>query len=269
MVPASVRRQLGVALSRPLFQDRKSYRTFWRAWEDPRHEAELIEVRMRPLGGETVVLRTGTDDLPVLLDTFIGRYHLPPLNMRRSIRTIWDLGSHIGLTVGHMAHLFREAHVTACEMDHDNVTMCRQNVQHWQDRINILETAIVGKAGVVNYVRDSNRRSSISVRDPHAAAHTFQAAGRSLPELFEEREVEHVDYLKVDIEGAEEFLLGGDVSWSSQVTCINVEVHPPYDIDRCVDDLSALGFTVKRNWKHRASLTGFRSRDATDLPLIR
>jgi hypothetical protein len=51
-----------------------------------------------------------------------------------------------------------------------------------------------------------------------------------------------VDYVKLDIEGAERDLLTANTGWAARVRCISVEVHSPYRVEECLRDLAALGF---------------------------
>ena len=53
----------------------------------------------------------------------------------------------------------------------------------------------------------------------------------------------HVDYMKMDIEGAEKEVLQGDAAWARRVRCINVEVHTEhYPLSQCIADLQRIGF---------------------------
>jgi hypothetical protein len=52
-----------------------------------------------------------------------------------------------------------------------------------------------------------------------------------------------VDYLKLDIEGAEKEVLQADCAWAAHVDCINVEVHVShYPLSECLADLKRLGY---------------------------
>jgi hypothetical protein len=68
-----------------------------------------------------------------------------------------------------------------------------------------------------------------------------------------------VDYVKVDIEGAERELLRTATAWASRVRTIAVEVHAPYTTADCERDLSALGFTTRVDPRHWACVVGVRT----------
>jgi Methyltransferase FkbM domain len=66
-----------------------------------------------------------------------------------------------------------------------------------------------------------------------------------------------VDYVKMDVEGAEEQLLRSD-DWSECVRAIKVEVHEPYTVDDCRSDLHRLGFLVRLDDACSTSVIGVR-----------
>ena len=68
-----------------------------------------------------------------------------------------------------------------------------------------------------------------------------------------------VDYAKIDIEGAERELLSRNTGWAERVRTLAVEIHPPYSIESCERDLSALGFRTRRHPSHPAAVIGVRS----------
>jgi hypothetical protein len=67
-----------------------------------------------------------------------------------------------------------------------------------------------------------------------------------------------VDYVKMDVEGAERELLRSP-GWNEQVRCIKVEVDEPYTLEECVTDLRRLGFTAQIDQDHWACVSGVRS----------
>jgi hypothetical protein len=53
-----------------------------------------------------------------------------------------------------------------------------------------------------------------------------------------------VDYVRMDIAGGERQVLREGKRWAARVRSIKVEVHPPYTVDDCVEDLQQLGFAT-------------------------
>jgi FkbM family methyltransferase len=238
-------------------QDRESLRTYRRLMREPDRtatsEASLARLRLRPLGGREVVIRPGTSDLATLWTTFARGYHLPPRELG-SPSTIWDLGANIGLTMAHFLCLFPRARVLGVEMDRDNVGLARQNLASWGDRYELAHAAVWPSDGEVSYRRwpggTNNYQATEEVEGLHVQA-------LSLNTLMAERP-ETVDYLKVDIEGAERAVLNEDTDWSANVRCLKVELHGQYSFEECENDLRRLGFQTQRDPQYSPCVIALR-----------
>ena len=67
-----------------------------------------------------------------------------------------------------------------------------------------------------------------------------------------------VDYAKIDVEGAERELLRETTGWAERVRTVSVEVHEPYTVEECSEDLRALGFETRVDPRHWACVIGVR-----------
>jgi hypothetical protein len=83
-----------------------------------------------------------------------------------------------------------------------------------------------------------------------------RAAAHSLNSLLENERA--VDFVKMDIEGAERDVLRTSTEWSSKVRSMKIEVHEPYTVDQCAQDLRRLGFRTRPDGRHWASVVAFR-----------
>jgi FkbM family methyltransferase len=211
-------------------------------------------LRLRPLGGHEVVVRPGTSDLGTVWGTFARRYHLPPAELGTP-RTIWDLGANIGLTMAHFACLFPLARVLGVELDANNVALARQNLAPWADRCEVIHGAVWRTDGEVYYGGWPAATSDYQVT---GAAEGVPVRAVSLATLMRERGGP-VDYLKIDVEGAECDLLRDGTGWASEVRCLKVELHGDYSTGRCEADLRRLGFTTRPDPHHWACVVGLRA----------
>ena len=213
-----------------------------------------VMVRVRPLHGTPVALRPATSDITVLWDTFLGNYHLPPRELGPRVFTIWDLGANIGLTMADLAVRFPDACVLGVELDEANAAVCRRNVSPWADRCRVLEGAVWPTEGEVAYRHSPGQE--FGTRVVGAGEGTRQARAITLDRLMAEHNG-WVDYVKMDIEGAEREVLRRNVGWAQRVRGIRVEVHEPYTPRQCADDLRALGFAPRID--RRYYVVGVRS----------
>ena len=165
------------------------------------------------------------------------------------------------MTAAHMAVLFPAARLTAVEMDGGNAELCRVNLARWSARCEVVQAAVWPTDGEVEYEWSARDEQSFRAQ---AAGTAYDAAMRRAPAIALNTLLERegpgaeVDFLKMDIEGAEQRVLGEHVEWAQRVRRIVVEVHEPYDVERCRRDLDALGFRTAIDDRHWAAVVGVR-----------
>jgi FkbM family methyltransferase len=213
-------------------------------------------VHPRALDRRPVRVRRGTADATVVWDTFVGLYHLAPGTVPRDAKRIWDLGSNIGLTVAHYAVLFPNATITGVELDPTTAARAEEHVRPWADRCSILTGAVWFEDGTVSFGSSRGREhiTRVGEGDDHASAF-------SLNKLLQSDD--WVDFVKMDIEGAEADVLQRNVEWTEKVGAIKVETHAPYTRDDCMRDLRNLGFQVALDTSHWASVIAVRDPSPT------
>lgn len=258
------RLRLAVVYAR-VTQDRQSlarYRELSASGGDPGEVGAPVELRLRPLSGRKILARPRTSDADTIWDAFVRRYHLPPAGgVPEGATRIWDLGSNIGLTLADMAVRFPDARIVGVELDPGNAVLARHNIAPWANRCELIQAAVWPVEGEVSYKGWSGNTSSFRVGDePDDIAHRQSARALTLNSLaWTHAEGGAIDYVKMDIEGAERAVLTQATEWAQRVRCIQVEVHEPYGVAECMGDLRALGFDARPDRRHRASVIGMRS----------
>lgn len=263
-LPMRLRRAVQSVIVIPTFaalaSDRRSVRSLIRLylysggdWGD---QGNSVRVRLRPLGGESVLIRPRTSDIAVLQNIFVDQPHVPPQNLLdEAPALIVDLGANIGLSMAHLAVLFPSARILGVELDHENAALCRANVRPWKDRCELFEGGVWPVDGEVGYrasesdelvatsafkIDDGSSQDSPALRRLRARAVSLNSLLATVGEV-------PIDYMKMDIEGAEEPVLQQNTEWAARVKFISVEVHRPYSVDRCMAQLTALGFDATRD----------------------
>ena len=203
--------------------------------------------------GRRVLVREDTRDRQVWSDTFVGRYHVPTL--KRSPTTVLDLGCNIGLTAAHYCALWPQATVVGVEMDSACADLARQNAP----QATILEHAVAGKRGYATY--DSDAPSDAFALGKGETVVIVRTLAETIKDAFPEP---HVDFLKMDIEGAE-WGVFMDPAWVPMVDSILVELHAEgasaQIVRRGIDALSNLGFTAVHHEPHPQAVWAWK-RDA-------
>jgi FkbM family methyltransferase len=249
-----------------LTADWRSFREYRRLENPPRRTRDglqRVSLRFREMPDATLTLRPGTEDDSLARDALFRRHHLPPTSIPpRELRTVWDLGANVGLTMAHMATLFPAAQILGVELDADNAALCRHNISAWPDRCELVHAGAWVSDGTVSYTRDPDRPQSFHIESGPASA---SAPAISLNTLLQRCGWEQVDYVKMDIEGAEQRVLKENTAWAARVRSIKVEVHHGYGVEECVEDLTRLGFYATPIPRHRGGVTAIRP--ASEMPL--
>jgi FkbM family methyltransferase len=213
-----------------------------------------ISLRIRALG-RTVLLRPGTSDGEVVWETFQGLYHLPPPSVGEPA-LIWDLGANIGLTAAHFAHLFPRTRIIGVELDAGNAALARANLAPWSARCELITAAVWPEDGEVSYDPVPGTEYALRVKSGPGGESTAPAL--SLNSLLARSGASTIDFVKMDIEGAERRVLRENTQWAEFVRSIKVEVHEPYETEECARDLEELGFVIRLDDRHWACVMGER-----------
>lgn len=182
-----------------------------------------------PAIGRSLWARVGSSDRRTIEDAGAG-YHIPPASMGAP-RSVLDLGANCGATAAHYAHLWPDALIVAVEMDEDNCTVARQNLEGTD--VTVIRAAASGKTGWRRYRGGEEEAFRL---DPtvHKSVPVGGGVvvGSRLYDLLAAFDDRHCDFVKVDIEGAEyevfEDGLGydGSCAWAPLVRSLLVELHP-------------------------------------------
>lgn len=191
-----------------------------------------------------LAVRPHTVDAITLWDAFALHYHLPMTDA--PLRVIVDMGANAGYTAADLAVRYPSARVVAIELDAANVALCRANLAPLYDRVTVIHAGVWETSGTIRY-------GGVKV-DDYAIGRGAQTAPAISPaDLVLEYQLGVVDYLKMDIEGAEAIVLPACLE-AMMIRHLQLEVHPPATIDGCRMILEASGFTVWPHPAHQRSL---------------
>jgi FkbM family methyltransferase len=235
----------------------KSHRdvTAYRAVRDhPERFTEAVPLTLRAVPARPLWCRPNTMDPITLWDAFFRGYHLPTFPLPHA-RTILDLGANAGYTAASFAAEYPNATIVAVEMDADNASLCERNVEQFGSRCRVLHAAIWSTSGPILY--GGNNVHDYSIGSGGHSTRTTEAT--TIEDLLDRLELTQVDYLKMDIEGAEASVLRSPIRWASRVRSLSVEVHPPATMEQCRHDLIENGFDCRVHPQHPSSLVARRN----------
>ncbi len=162
--------------------------------------------------------------------------------------TIISVGANLGL-VTHFMRPFAKK-IYAFEPASDNFEALKQNKEYNQwDNVEIYHEAISGNDGEATLrLYEKNRTShSLVILPDNKNPHTEKVKTTTFATFFKEYKIDEVDFIKFDVEGAEEMILfsNGFVSVADKIKAIEVEFHFP-NFMKIVEHMMRLGFKAKR-----------------------
>ena len=137
-------------------------------------------------------------------------------------RVIVDLGAHIGLATLRLLATHPNARVVAVEADPAMVERLRENVAGLP--VTVVHAAICGESGARSFYRSDTSSLASSLEPAVPSQSSIRVPTLSLDDLLDSHEIERVDLLKLDVEGAEWELFEDGVP--PRIRSIVGEIHP-------------------------------------------
>jgi FkbM family methyltransferase len=220
--------------------------------------ASPIPLQVKEMRGNPLLCRPQTSDPWVMWDTFYYKFQTPPPGIAPA-GCIVDLGANVGYTTAYFAAQYPSASILAVEMDSENAKIAAANLAPFGSRCHLVHAAVWSKNGETEYAgteEQGYRVLSLGMNgnDPSAR----KVITRSLDSLFDEYRLTTIDYLKMDIEGAEAEVLGGSVKWAERVRAMKIELHKPATYESCSEALSRIGFKCSHDRVHPNCLVAVR-----------
>lgn len=160
---------------------------------------------------------------------------------------IVDVGANIGITVQHFKEHAKK--VYAIEPAKDNFEALKANVEKngW-DNVEVFNMAISNEDGEADLrIFSPNTTSNSIVFKAQPGEKVEKVPTKKFMTFFKENNITHVDFMKFDVEGAENLILPSEdfAEASKMIDCIEVEFHFD-DYPVLVNHLIKLGYTARR-----------------------
>jgi len=219
-------------------------------------EDSLCGVRLRGAPGRLVFFRNNSTDYATLLDCFLSGVHRPTQPLPNN-PTILDLGANVGYAMVDLYFRHPGARIFGVELDARNVQVALQNIEGLG--MSILHAAVFHKDGQIEYNSTSSFNAFKIATGETSSSTQIKVQALSVGTILRKFDIRHVDYLKIDIEGAEKdiFLLG-DLSWMDDVDQINIELHGTLEASALIKLLQDRGFKTQQSMHPWPSVNGWR-----------
>lgn len=169
------------------------------------------------------------------------------LPLERPPGTILDLGAHIGLAALYLGRRYPGAAIACVEPWPDNLRLLARNLE-----LNGVSAAVIpaavhtsdGRVLLAPAARDYAHRIVTAAADK--AGPTLEVDAVSVPTVVRRLGWQRIGLLKVDIEGHEDVLFGGDCAWLGQVDAMCIEWHVENGPARLAGLARRFGFAAPR-----------------------
>jgi FkbM family methyltransferase len=173
--------------------------------------------------GNTLTIRGGSSDSEVCIQHF-GRRDLLDIPYPKNTKTIFDFGANIGVSVAVFRHLFPIADILAVEMNRGNFEILKENFLN-DKKTYLVEGAVWSVSGEIDQVDVGGGEWALRVGS-YPGMKIAKVRSYTFSELCTMYQIDKVDILKMDIEGAEVDVLGS--SWRDilqKTQLLILEVH--------------------------------------------
>lgn len=160
----------------------------------------------------------------------------------KDARTILDCGANMGLSVLYFSINYPDHHIIAFEPDPEIFAILEENVQTLGlKNVTLYQKAVWNKTGVLKFFTDAGMGGRVENSYTHQVPREIEAV--PLQDFL----TDDVDFLKIDIEGAEEVVLSSCKDILHKARHIFFEYHNsitgPQTLHKLVEMISLQGFT--------------------------
>jgi FkbM family methyltransferase len=172
-----------------------------------------------------ITIRAGTSDVNTFAEVLLdGEYDFALIH---APAVILDAGANIGMASIWYATKYPSARVVAIEPAAGNVSLLLRNCERTSN-IEILHGGIWRKTCELGIIDVGNGPWAFQTQEIHQNNQILNGEviqAYSINDILDIRNLDKVDLLKIDVEGAESEIFGSDCDWLSRVNAIAIELH--------------------------------------------
>jgi len=228
-----------------LFQNIKTFRNWYQHYWDRYGFGETgKEVTLSLRNGQTLYLRRKTSDFRTARSIFSDKSYLhPPIKIPET-GTILDVGGHIGCFTLFASDRAKKGRILTFEPEPTNFQFLQKNVAANQlDRVKLFPLAVTAEEGEKEMFYPKKRTSTGGNSLFREGPDSFRVNCTTLPDIFQKHQLETVDLLKLDCEGAEvEILQTVSEELLHRIQQIVMEIHLPKQMEPIFERLLQSGF---------------------------
>lgn len=171
-------------------------------------------------------LRIATSDIPTFNQVFISKEY--DFDLKSMPEVIVDAGANVGLASIYFANRYPDSKIIAIEPEKSNYEMLKSNVAAYSNIIP-LHAALWDKNETINLVDPGlgnwGFMTEGSETDGKQDNISHEVKGMTVDKIMLDHNIERIDVLKIDIEGAEREVFINSSAWIEKVDSLIVELH--------------------------------------------
>lgn len=176
-------------------------------------------------------------------------------------RVIIDAGANVGLSAVFYAHRFPDAKIIAIEPEPSNYEMLKKNTAPYPN-VTTVHAALWKENGSLRLFDTGAGNTAFQVGETNQLSATEERGvvqAITLEKLMEQFGIAHIDYLKMDVEGAEKEIFEHATPWIDRVGTIGVELHD-WMRSGCSESVRVAGKDFPYQWQ-RGEITYFARKE--------
>jgi FkbM family methyltransferase len=176
-----------------------------------------------------VGIRLDTTDIHAFEQVFISKDYEFEVPENFSPGLIIDGGANVGYSSIWFANRFPSSHLICVEPDESNFNFLKENMKPYTN-IDLIKAALWHEKGdleIVTHDREGNWLGHWGIQvkqSDESSASTIKAT--TINDIWENSDYEHIDILKLDVEGAEKEIFSANFEhWLNKTNIIILEIH--------------------------------------------
>jgi len=178
-----------------------------------------------------------SSDYYVFKQVFVDQEYQSPISYFEKnnidLNTVIDAGANIGLTSIYIKQHFPNAKIACIEPDHENIALLKYNLQPFiEDKsIKTHHAGLLGKSGLGLSITQDFRGGNDWAKQVEVTDSSNDLKSITVNDILDQNSFNNIDLLKIDIEGAETFLLekNTDLDFLKVTKVIAIEIHDEYN----------------------------------------
>ena len=201
--------------------------------------------------------RPRTLDMAIVWEVCFKKCYLPSfkeINKKR-VKNVVDLGANIGIFTLWASKIFNPKIIYAVEPEQENFNLLTQCIElNKLKGVTAIKKAIYKRNEKVGFEKKGLNRAMHKIKE---GDNNLLVRGVTFKKLISENGIKNIDYLKIDIEGSERYVLTLENApfIKKRVKYINVEIHKTikYNESHVISYLESLGFKCRifKIWWYR------------------